>query len=188
MGEWVSGMVLAQEGHNLDHTKLGVGVHLVKCHRLGGVVLYEYDLRMCRPVNGETVMSGGGVLHSAVIHTIEHLLAFWLRRDLTGRSQRDDESVAKDIVSVYPYGCKTGFGVLSLLVPKVFFNRVGRTLVYITKNADTLEVPFSSEATCGNIFLNDLVGAVRVLDGFLDALRVQRDTDMDSLENPPRLS
>ena len=50
-------------------------------------------MRFCAPMDHSSLSSG-------VVHTIEHLMAYYLRLDPT---------IGKSIVSFCPMGCKTGF-------------------------------------------------------------------------------
>ena len=75
----------------VDHTKLSEGVYL---SRTDGDCK-TYDLRFCKP-------NSGVVLDNVTMHTIEHMLATFLR----------NSSIKDDVIYCGPMGCQTGFYVL----------------------------------------------------------------------------
>ena len=77
----------------INHLNLLPGVYVSRKDRFNDVVLTTFDLRMTRP-NYEPVMN------TAVMHTIEHLAATFLR---------NHKDFADKTVYFGPMGCRTGF-------------------------------------------------------------------------------
>lgn len=78
------------ESFALDHTKVRAPyVRLAGRKPLGGGVVEKYDLRLAQP-NREAIPT-------ASLHTLEHLLAGYLRDHLEG------------VIDLSPMGCRTGF-------------------------------------------------------------------------------
>lgn len=95
----------------VDHFKLKSGIHLQEVREIAGVRLYFYDLRVIEPEKVNNCRYDN--LSPRTSHTIEHLLAHNLRQVCEDTEGRD----AGEIVSVFPYGCLTGFGVISTIPP-----------------------------------------------------------------------
>ena len=72
----------------VDHTKFGVGMYISRID--DGIV--TYDLRMVKP-------NGGEYLSTPSMHTIEHLLATYVR----------SSKYANNIAYAGRMGCRTGF-------------------------------------------------------------------------------
>lgn len=152
---------------NIDHTKLGLGLHLVEIIPVKEISVFSYDLRMVRPVL--EIADEFKMLQPEVVHTIEHLLSYYLRnRD----SQQD---LFKQILAVFPRGCQTAFGCLSTLPPADFKVEL---LLAIRAAVTQDAIPFSSTQRCGNVFLNNLQGAKIVLKQFYSIVQGQSIEDI----------
>ncbi len=121
----------------VDHRELPKGVYI---SRTDGDVI-TYDLRLAEP-NVDTPLS------PAASHTIEHILATYLRN-----SDKSD-----NIIYVGPMGCLTGF---YLLVRDLDTDSV---LAVLRDAFDYLssfngEIPGASAKECGNYTLQDLTAA-----------------------------
>ncbi len=165
---------------SIDHSRLMPGLHLTNKLIIGDAAVYEYDLRFIRPVSHYPAK----ILDDSSIHTMEHLLAYYLRVVSKAVSSQNPQET---ILSVYPYGCKTGFGCLSLFKPSIFAD----VLVLALEAANLAkEIPFNSTYLCGNAFLNDLEQAKKDLAAFqtvlLDQLHLE-DPEGDSIVNVPRI-
>lgn len=75
----------------VDHRKLNEGIYI---SRIDGDIV-TYDLRFCKP-------NSGTVLDNVTMHTIEHMLATFLR----------NSEFKDDIIYFGPMGCQTGFYLL----------------------------------------------------------------------------
>lgn len=148
----------------VDHTHLKPGLHLLETILVGNTYLYSYDLRFIRPI--QTSKDKDKVLTQGQVHTIEHLLAYHLRVNATHPSQ---------IISIFPYGCLTGFGCISTLDVPLFSKVLHKTLDVVDSFT---EIPFSTVERCGNCFINDLEGAKRALKSFAKIFNAQMLSDI----------
>lgn len=129
------------ESFNLDHTKVRAPYV-----RLAGIkptpkgdIISKYDLRILQP--------NAGAISPAALHTLEHLLAGYMRDHL------------QNVVDVSPMGCRTGIYMVVLDEPnpeqvKVAFERA---LQDICAFDDV--IPGVSELECGNYQDHDLSAA-----------------------------
>src|SRR5690554_4549724 len=94
----------ALESFELDHTEVRAPYVRLAARYVGerGDVVTKYDLRLVQPNRAE--------VPTAALHTIEHLLAGYLRDELEPRS-------GAVVVDVSPMGCRTGFYVTLLGEP-----------------------------------------------------------------------
>lgn len=138
------------ESFRLDHKKVRAPYV-----RLAGVKetpkgdkIEKYDLRFVQP-NQEALSTG-------TIHTLEHLLATYLRSHLEG------------VVDISPMGCRTGFYMVTLGEPgpQTVLEAFQATLRDVVNHTEP--VPGVSELECGNYQDHDPTGAKawaqRVLD------------------------
>ncbi|MGL4520993.1 MAG: S-ribosylhomocysteine lyase [Bacilli bacterium] len=133
------------ESFELDHN-IVVAPYVRHCgvHQVGtdGVV-NKFDIRFAQP--NKQAMS------PALIHTLEHLLAFNLRKHL-------DKFTGFDIIDISPMGCQTGFYLVisGTATPEQIIELMGYTL----EDAITIdEIPAANETQCGQAKLHDLEGA-----------------------------
>ncbi len=150
------------ESFDLDHTRVRapyVRLAGVK-HTAHGDAISKYDLRLLQP--------NAGAIDSAVLHTLEHLLAGGLRDHLT------------DVLDVSPMGCRTGFYMAVVAEPdpsgvKAAFEK---TLASVAEYAGG--IPGVSELECGNFRDHDLEGAKKVAQqALLEGLIVQETILID---------
>ena len=132
----------------VDHTKFGVGMYISRID--DGIV--TYDLRMVKP-------NGGEYLSTPSMHTIEHLLATYVR----------SSKYANNIVYAGPMGCRTGFYLLTRgMEHKEAIDLVMESLRFISTYSD--EIPGCSLEECGNYLEHDLVTARKDVLPLLNAL------------------
>lgn len=83
------------ESFTLDHSKVKAPYVRLISEQTGpaGDVISNYDVRLTQP-NVQEIPTGA-------IHTLEHLLALYLRPQLEG------------YIDCSPYGCRTGFHLLT---------------------------------------------------------------------------
>lgn len=125
------------ESFMLDHTKIKAPF-VRKCDTYKGVkgdVITKFDLRFTQP-NLEEMQSSG-------IHTMEHLLAGYLRESLDG------------IIDLSPMGCRTGFYMT------VWGDREAKEIIdglniALKKVTESTEIPANNEIQCGNYKLHSL--------------------------------
>ncbi|AFS78542.1 S-ribosylhomocysteinase LuxS [Gottschalkia acidurici 9a] len=138
------------ESFELDHTKV-VAPYIRKAALYNGPkgdVVSKFDLRFIQPNKGGMNMSG--------IHTLEHLLAVYLR----------EEALGEDIIDLSPMGCRTGFYLTTwgdksendIKVPLV--NSLKKVL-------ETKEIPAANEIQCGNYKEHSLEEAIEYAESFV---------------------
>ncbi len=139
---------------SVNHDLLDRGIYL---SRIDGDAV-TYDIRMKKP-------NGGQYLSNGALHTIEHLLATYVR----------NSSYSDDIVYAGPMGCRTGFYL-------IVRDRISHTeALELMKQAFAFiagfegEIPGSQKAECGNYLEHDLAGAKQEAAAFL--LMIQNLTD-----------
>ena len=118
----------------IDHIKLQPGLYVSRKDRVGSETVTTFDLRLTKP-NDEPVM------HTAEVHTMEHLAATYLR----------NEPDWKDRVLYFgPMGCRTGFYLLLAgdLVSRDVLELVKGCFCFIRDFKG--EVPGASAKDCGN--------------------------------------
>ena len=125
----------------LDHTKVKAPYIRVADKTIGkkGDVVKKFDIRVCQP-NKECLSTG-------VIHTLEHLIAEYLRDEIN------------DVIDFSPMGCRTGFylTVFGSAKCKDIYKSLKKILKKIIKWED--EIPAKNEKECGNYIDHDLIGA-----------------------------
>lgn len=127
----------------IDHTKLSPGIYK---HSVS-MLTTTWDIRIKFPNSGD-------YLSPEVIHTIEHTMAFYLRK-IYGNTR---------IVGVFPMGCQTGFYVLTRFMSSHDLVHAIRTYIQSLKNMD--EVPGATRIQCGNYELQDLYRAKKIMDHY----------------------
>lgn len=138
----------------VNHDILDRGMYI---SRIDGDVV-TYDLRVKKP-------NGGDYLQNAPMHTIEHLVATYVR----------NSALSDAVIYFGPMGCRTGFYLL-------LRDSVSREeALALVKDAFAFaadfegEIPGNSRIECGNYLDHDLTGAkeeakayVRVLENVSD--------------------
>lgn len=116
-----------------------------------GDKLSKFDLRFLKP--------NTDAMPTAALHTLEHLLATFMRERLEG------------IIDLSPMGCRTGFYLT--VWGEISGERVREALVYSLEKviaAEWSEVPATTAKECGNYRDHSLFGAQEyaklVLEGF----------------------
>lgn len=124
----------------IDHTRLRPGIYVSRQDAVGGDVVTTYDVRMTAP-NAEPALGVGA------IHTIEHLVATYLRGDAEWRDR---------IIYWGPMGCLTGnyLIVRGSYDPAELRPLLLRAFQFVADYEG--DVPGTTPATCGNCRLHDL--------------------------------
>jgi len=142
---------------DVDHRTLEPGLYLRSVYKPGIFTkINSWDLRFKKP--------NTGYLASSTLHTIEHLLAFYLRQS---------GPIKDKVVYVGPMGCTTGFYLLTdgCSVSEVRQSLI-ETIEYILKNVNKQEqIPGMNEVQCGNYKLTHLQGALIALRNYLEVLK-----------------
>lgn len=144
------------ESFDLDHTKVKAPyVRLAGVKRTPrGDSISKYDLRLLQP--------NEGALEPAALHTLEHLLAGYLRDHLS------------DVVDVSPMGCRTGMYMAVIGEPDETGVLGAFTAALQDTAAHDRPIPGVSELECGNYRDHDLAGARQhARQALAQGLRVQ---------------
>ena len=130
------------DSFELDHTKVRAPyVRLAgKYQGERGDAVRKFDLRLVQPNQAE--------IPTAALHTIEHLLAGYLR-----------DALPEKIVDASPMGCRTGFYLTTLGAPseEEVKDAFEHALRAITEHDGP--IPGCSELECGNYRDHSLLGA-----------------------------
>ena len=138
------------ESFTLDHTKVKAPFVRV-CSVLKGEkgdVVTKYDIRFCQP-NEDEMQSEG-------IHTLEHLLATYLRDD------------ADSIIDISPMGCRTGFYMTMWGEKSAMYvaDMITKALKQVVTSTD---IPANNPIQCGNYKLHSIELAKSYAQKVLDA-------------------
>ncbi|MGB9813568.1 MAG: S-ribosylhomocysteine lyase [Thermovenabulum sp.] len=137
------------ESFELDHTKVKAPYVRLAAIEEGdkGDIVAKYDIRFITPNTG-TVSTGG-------MHTLEHLLAGYLRDELDR------------VIDVSPMGCRTGFYLTKFNVTPLeeIKEAVENSL---KKVLEAKEVPAANEKQCGNFMDHSIKDAKEVAKKVLD--------------------
>ncbi len=140
----------------VDHTKLNEGIYV---SRIDGDIT-TYDLRFKKP-------NCGDYLSNSAMHTIEHLMATYLRNG----------SLKDKIIYFGPMGCQTGFYLL-------IRNAINDETLLEVKNALQLCISHSGEVfgasavECGNYRSLDLKPAICECEKYLEILESKENDFM----------
>ena len=132
---------------DVDHRTLREGLYLRSTYQIDDKLsVLSWDMRFCAPMDHKPLTPGA-------VHTIEHLMAYWLRLD---------ETIGHNIVSFCPMGCLTGFYLSTM-------NDV--TAKQITLNKTELGMLLGmNEIQCGNPSLYDIEGANEAMHKYIGIL------------------
>ncbi len=124
----------------INHLTLKRGVYVSRKDYIGNEVITTFDIRMKEP-NREPP------LHSDAIHTIEHLVATFLRND----NQWKDR-----VIYWGPMGCLTGNYLILKgdLESKDIVDLLQRTFKFVANFEG--EIPGATPSDCGNYLMNNL--------------------------------
>lgn len=137
----------------IDHLRLEPGVYLSRVdHTPCGDAISTYDIRFTAP-NRETPVDG------AVLHTVEHLAATWLRNNPVWRNR---------VVYWGPMGCRTGSYLL--LSGEYTTREVAALMEEMFRWIATFrgDIPGATPRDCGDCTYNNLEGANRLAAQFVD--------------------
>lgn len=152
----------------VDHTNLKPGIYVSRKDTIGEYTITTYDIRMTSP-NQEPAIA------PAAIHTIEHIVATYLR----------NEPVWKDrIVYWGPMGCLTGNYLIikGEETPEQMRQLMIKAFTYVAEYEDT--VPGTTPATCGNYLLHDLPMARYEARRYVDRLTNDFCCEYPGVERP----
>ena len=139
----------------VDHEQLIPGVYVSRKDRIGEQVVTTFDVRLTAPYRQEP-------LSAAVLHTLEHVGAVYLR---------EKSAWALRILYWGPMGCQTGFDLLVAgdFEAKEAVPVLRETFAFIAGYEG--KIPGAAAAReCGNYRLHDLAGAKQVAREFVRVL------------------
>ena len=133
----------------INHDILTKGMYI---SRIDGDVV-TYDVRMKVPNKAD-------YLENAEMHTLEHLIATYLR----------NTPMSKEVVYVGPMGCRTGFYVLmrNTVTHEQALRLVKQSFAFVSEFRG--EIPGVSSRECGNYLEHDLEGARKVARDMAEVL------------------
>lgn len=147
---------------DLDHTRVRAPYVRLAGSTEGpkGDVITKWDLRLVQPNRGE--------IPTGPLHTIEHLLAGYLRDELADRPD--------SLVDASPMGCRTGFYLVVLGEPdaSTVLDACRNALEQIARHDG--EVPGCSPERCGNWRDHSLPGAKAWASEILDGGLIVQET------------
>ena len=159
----------------VDHRNLMPGIYISRQDTMGEYTITTYDIRMTAP-NREPALA------PSAIHTIEHIVATYLRNDAEWKSR---------IIYWGPMGCLTGnYLIIKGNIPcQQIRDLMLRAFRYVAEYED--EVPGTTPATCGNYLLHDLPMAKYEAKRYIHRLEtafvceypgVERPTDVNGMQ------
>ena len=124
---------------SVDHTRIIPGIFASRTDCLGDQRATTYDVRVTRP-NTEPPVD------VAAMHSLEHLIATYLRNDPEWKDQ---------VIYWGPMGCLTGFYLIlkGSREPREIFDLILRAFRSVEEAA---EVPGASPENCGNYRMHNL--------------------------------
>ncbi len=151
---------------SVDHTKIIPGIFTSRVDTVGDKKITTYDVRVTRP-NVEPAVD------VAAMHTLEHIIATYLRNDPEWNDQ---------IIYWGPMGCLTGFYLIMKgdREPKEICDLVTRAFRSVE---DSEDVPGASAVNCGNYLMHNLVFAKWYARKFADYL-TENENDPKIFEYP----
>lgn len=152
----------------VDHTNLRSGIYISRQDNVGGEPVTTYDIRMTAP-NQEPAMAPNA------IHTIEHIVATYLR---------NDEEWKDSVIYWGPMGCLTGNYLIlkGCYEPEQIRQLMIRAFQYVVDYDD--EVPGTTPATCGNCLLHDLPMAKWESRRYVQRLKEEFCCEYPGVERP----
>lgn len=142
----------------VNHDILKQGVYV---SRIDGDAV-TYDLRMKVPNSGEYITP-------KALHTIEHLLATYVR----------NSEYSDSIIYAGPMGCRTGFYLIvrDTVSKKQVLELLRNAFCFIA--GFTGEIPGSKKAECGNYLEHDLKSAKKDAEDYLEILGTVTENNMN---------
>ena len=152
----------------VDHTNLKPGIYVSRQDEVEGEKVTTFDIRMTAP-NQEPALA------PAAIHTIEHIVATYLR---------NNEQWKERIIYWGPMGCLTGNYLIMKGEPSCQEVRqlMIDAFIYVVDYQD--EVPGTTPSTCGNYLLHDLPMAKWEAKRYVGRLKNEFCCEYPGVERP----
>jgi S-ribosylhomocysteine lyase len=142
---------------DVDHRTLREGLYLRSTYTINDeLAVLSWDLRFCAPMDYSPLSAG-------VVHTIEHLMAYYLRLD---------EQIGKSIVSFCPMGCQTGFYLSTMndITAEDIKAALGRIYKKVFPISSTDDIVGLNEIQCGNPRLYAIEETNEAMSGYIKVL------------------
>ena len=146
---------------SVDHTKIIPGIFISRQDQVGDSVITTYDVRVTRP-NVEPAVD------VAAMHTLEHLIATYLRNDPDWKDE---------VIYWGPMGCLTGFYLIlkGARAPREIYG----LLLHAFRSCESAsEVPGSTAENCGNYLMHNLPMAKWNAKKFADYLSANAENPL----------
>lgn len=145
----------------IDHDKLLKGIYVSRKDKIGSETVTTFDVRIKRP-NIEPP------LEISAIHTLEHLLAVYLR----------ESKWSESIIYVGPMGCRTGMYIIFKgdLQPKDVLEPIKNAFEYVVNFEG--RIPATTSKECGNYLDHNLTFAKYESKIFLETLNNIKEENM----------
>ena len=144
-----------------NHDTMGKGLYISRKDKvggeiIGGEIITTFDVRMVLP-NREPAMETGA------IHTLEHLMAVYLRSPKSG--------ISDEVIYVGPMGCRTGFYIIMKgdLESRDILSIMKAMFTYIQDFEGDIPGAGTSRE-CGNYLDHDLAGAKSEAEKYMAVL------------------
>ena len=142
---------------DVDHRTLREGLYLRSTYKINEELsVLSWDLRFCAPMDRNPLEAG-------VVHTIEHLMAYYLRLD---------ENIGSTIVSFCPIGCQTGFYLSTM--NNVTAEDIAAALKRVYDNVfpikSTDDIVGLNEIQCGNPYLYAIEQTNAAMERYINIL------------------
>ena len=146
---------------SVDHTKIVPGIYTSRVDTLGDQYVTTYDVRVTKP-NVEPFVD------VAAMHTLEHIIATYLRNDPEWKDQ---------VIYWGPMGCLTGFYLIlkGSLEPKEVCKLLIKAFNAVE---DAQEVPGAEPENCGTYRMHNLEIAKWHAKKYADYLTKNADNDV----------
>lgn len=155
---------------DVDHRTLREGLYLRSTYRISdSLAVLSWDMRFRAPMAHSPLGSGE-------VHTIEHLMAYYLRLD---------PEIGKAVVSFCPMGCKTGFYLSTMNSVtaesiRAALARVYRDVFPIHSAADVVGL---NERQCGNPGLYSIDSTNHAMRDYLRVLYTPAEAAAAGIES-----
>ena len=155
---------------DVDHRTLDAGLYLRSVYAINDTYqVRSWDLRFRAPMAHAPLGSGE-------VHTIEHLMAYYLRLD---------EKIGKSIVSFCPMGCKTGFYLSTM--NDVTAEQIREALAGVYKQVFPLkskdDIVGLNEVQCGNPGLFAVASTNRAMAQYMRCLYTREEAVEAGIES-----
>ena len=152
----------------VDHTDLKPGIYISRQDSIGENKITTYDIRMTAP-NQEPALA------PSAIHTIEHLVATFMR---------NNEQWKDSVIYWGPMGCLTGNYLILKGEPTC--EDVRQVMIEAFQHVVDYdaEVPGTTPSTCGNYLLHDLPMAKYEAKRYVNRLKNEFCCEYPGVERP----